>query len=516
MEKTKARKERIFSNTKFGIVKVIVQYLLQFVIKTVFIHTLGREYLGLNGLFTNIIGCLSIAELGIGTAIVYSMYKPIAENDYDKIRSLHGLYKKIYFVIAAIIAAAGIALAPFLKYIIKSGIPEDINLYVIYGMTVFTTVVGYIGAHNRSLIIANQRDDVESKVSIVKLFLLYTLQAILLYFTKNYYFYLICSVVFAIAENIFLYFAAKKLFPWIKGNANKIDEQTKKEITKNVYALGMQQVGGALVTSTDNILISSMIGLAILGSYSNYNMIIMAITSVITIITTVTRSSAGNLIATSNPEYVYERYKTLDFIVSWISGFCAIALLCLLDPFILIWTGSKEYLIDFSLVIVLIVNFFISNTIALTRTFKVSAGLMWFDRWKTIIQGVINIIFSILFAHFFGLIGIFLGTLVCYAVPMFMEPYVLYKHYFKKNQGLFWGRYLIFAAITVGAGALTYFVCSLLPQTGILWFVVKGLICLTIPNIIYLVCYAKSNEFKETISIVKTVIFKRKKANYEK
>lgn len=513
MEKTKTRKELIFNNTKFGVLKVFVQYILQFLVKTVFIRTLGRQYLGLNGLFSNIIGCLSIAELGIGSAIVYSMYKPIAENNQEKIRSLYDLYKKIYLVIAAIITVVGLAIIPFLKLIIKEGIPADINLYAIYVITLSSTVVGYIGAHNRSLIIANQRNDIESKVAIVNLLFLNVCQVMLLFFTKNYYYYIIASLVFTIIENIFMFFIVKKIFPWIKGKAEKVDKQTQKEISKNVFSLGMQQVGSALVSSTDNILISSMIGLSILGSYSNYNTIILAITAIITILTTVTRSSAGNLIATSDREYVYQRYKTLNFMVMWIAGFCSVALLCLLDPFILIWTGSAEYLISMSVVLVLVINFYISNTVTLTATFKISAGLMWFDRWKTIIQGVINLIFSIVLTHFFGLIGIFLGTLICYIVPFIMEPYILYKHYFKQKQKSYWINYFIFTLVTVIAGGLSYLVCMLIPASGIVELILRAFVCLCIPNVIYFVCYHRTSEFKELVGIAKGFLHKKKTSN---
>lgn len=504
----KNRKDILIRNTKFGVLKIIFQYIFQFLLRTVFIRVLGREYLGLNGLFSNVLGCLSIVELGMGSAIVYSMYKPIAENDEEKVKALYNLYKKMYYVISSVITALGLILLPFINVIIKGDIPTDINIYVIYLITLFNTVVGYIGAHNRSLLFANQRNDIESKISILTLFVLYTTQIVGLVLTKNYYVYICSTMFFTILENILLFVSVKKIFPNIRGKAKPLDVGTKKEISKNVLALGMQQVGGALVTSTDNILISSMIGLAILGSYSNYNTIIAAVTSCFMLITTATRSTAGNLIASENVDYVQSRFTVFNFMMSWLAGYCTICLLCLLNPFILIWTKSADYLLDISIVVVLIINFFISNTLTLCGTFKVSAGLMWYDKWKTIIQGIINLIFSILFTKLWGVIGIFLGTLTSYIVPLITEPYVLHKHYFKKKQHVFWIKYIIFAIVTMISALITYMLCNLMPLEGVIWFIIRCLICIIIPNIIYLICYFKTNEFKECYKILKELMRK--------
>lgn len=500
-----SRKKILIRNTKFGAIKTIVQYLLQFILRTIFIYTLGKEYLGLNGLFSNILGCLSIVELGIGTAIVFSMYKPIADGDVEKINSLHALYKKSFRIIASIIALLGILIIPALKYIIKSDVPSDINIYVIYLISLFNTVIGYFWAHKRSLLFAYQRNDIESKVGTFQIISLSIVQIILLLTTKNYYSYVICTPIFTIIENLLISREAKKICPEIKSKAQPLDKEISKEIRKNVIASSMNQLGGVFVTSTDNILISSILGLAILGVYTNYATIILSVTACIALITNNAKSTIGNMIASETSDYVYEKYNTFNFLMYWLSGFCSICLICLLNPFIYMWTNfSADYLLDFSVVIVLVVNFYISNTLSLTATYNVSAGLMWHNKWKSIIQGVVNIVFSIIFTKCWGLIGIFLGTLSSYiATPLWLDSYVLYKHYFKKNTFNYWIKYIKFTIITLIAGTICVLLCNLLPFSGVVWFILKACICLIVPNVIYILCYFKTIEFKECIKIIK-------------
>lgn len=514
----KSRKDILIRNTKFGAIKTIVQYFLQFVLRTVLIYTLGSSYIGLNGLFSNIIGCLSIVELGLGSAIVFSMYKPIAENDVEKVKSLNYLYKKIYRILAVIITCLGIAILPFLRFMIEGDVPADVNIYIIYLLTLLNTILGYIWADKRSLLYAYQRSDIESKVGIIQSILLYGVQIIILLTTHNYHAFISCMPIFTIFENLILSKQVEKVCPNLKGKAIPVDKEISKELKKNVIGSSMQQIGGVFVISTDNIIISAMLGLAILGAYTNYATIISAITTCIALITTNARSVLGNMIASENTEYVYKRYNTLNFAMYWIAGFCSISLLCLLNPFIYIWTnGNLEYLLSLPIIIILVLNFFISNTLSITSNCTFSAGLMWQNKWKTIIQGIVNIITSIIFVKLWGLIGVFLGTLASYIVaPLWMDSFVLFKYYFKKSSKIYWLKYVVFAVVTFIAGLITYMLCALLPE-GILWFIIKGIICLVVPNLIYLLVYFKAKEFKECLEWVKSLLknFKRKKIKNE-
>lgn len=515
MSELKGRKAILVRNTKYGAMLTLLQYLMQFAIRTVMIYTIGVEYLGIGGLFANIIGCLGLVEMGMGAAISFSMYKPVAEHDTEKIKSLHRLYRNIYYTIAIIILSVGLCLIPVLPLLIEGGMPDGINMYVVYGIFLLNTIISYLTAHKRSLIIVNQRNDVESKLRITGILLLNLIQILVLLLAKNYYLYLIAMPICAAVEGILIVVWSKKLFPEINVKAAPIDKQTKKEIIKNITASSMHQLGGVLVLSTDNIIISAMLGLFVLGTYSNYNVIITCIASFITLITVTSQSSLGNLVATESPEYVYRRYNIFNFFMMWIVSFCTVCLICLFNPFVEIWTGGNNLLLNFGVVLLLCFNFYISNSLSLTNVLNVSAGLIWYSRWKPLIQGITNLVTSIILTYYLGLVGVFIGTFISYLiVPIWIEPYILYKHYFRRSVSSYWLKYLIYTLAMLIAGAVTYFVCSLLPSGGIGALILKFSVCAVVPNVILLACLFWMPEFKECVkwgvSIIKGLIKKGK------
>ena len=267
------RTQNIRKNLIFNIIKYVTNLLLQFVLRTVLIYYMGAEYLGLNGLFTNIFSFLNLAELGIGSAIVFSMYKPIADNDVEKIKSLEHLYKKFYIIISIIVGTIGLAITPFIKYLMNGGVSVNINIYILYIMYLVYTLVGYWSAHKRSLLFAYQRNDVENKIKTICIVGMSLIQIVVLVLFKNYYIYFSISILFTLIECILIQVYANKLFPEISGKTHPLDKETKKEITRNVTAISMHKIGGAVVFSTDNILISTFLGVVVLGAYSNYALI---------------------------------------------------------------------------------------------------------------------------------------------------------------------------------------------------------------------------------------------------
>ena len=260
------RSNNVKRNLTANIIKFAAQLLLQFVLRTVLIYTMGAEYLGLNGLFTNILSFLNLAELGIGSAIVFSMYKPIADGDIEKVKALQQLYKKFYSIIFIVILVIGLTLLPFLDVLIKGDVSVDINIYLLYLMYLANTLISYISAHKRSLLFAYQRNDIENKIKTFCLFGMTLFQILILIAFKNYYFYFIIDIVFTFIECRWIKSAANKLYPNINGKSQALDTQTKKEVSKNVAALSLHKLGGAVVFSTDNILISSIAGRVVLGA----------------------------------------------------------------------------------------------------------------------------------------------------------------------------------------------------------------------------------------------------------
>ncbi len=507
-----SRKENVVRNAKFGAIKYIIQLLLQFFVRTIFIRILGKEFLGLNSVFSSILGMLNIVELGMGTAIVYSMYKPIAENDIETIKSLNALYKKIYIIIASIVLVLGLILIPFLKYFITGSTAElEVNFILIYLLYLANAIINYLSAHKRALIFAYQRNDIESKIKTLTIFLLYILQIVVLFAFKSFYLYVILMPITTLLDAILIAVESKKLCPEITGKANKLNPEIEKDIKKNVIAMSMHQISGTIVSSTDSLLISIIISTTIAGIYSNYYTIIYTLTSAFTLLTTVLKSSVGNMLATSSKEFSKSMFDNINTLFAVMTGFCTIALICLIQPFIPIWTGSSDYLLGFGIVIAICIQFYLTIMRFVTVMFKDCAGLMWNDRWKPIIEAITNLLVSILLAKLLGLIGIFLGTIISTLIaPFWIEPYVLYKNCFKMSVWNYWKKYILNTLATILIGGITFGICFILPNQNSIWiFIAKMGICTIVPLLMYFLFYFKTHEFKYFVSVLKN-IFKRK------
>ncbi|MGN0961552.1 MAG: lipopolysaccharide biosynthesis protein [Christensenellales bacterium] len=506
-----ARKERTIKNSITAVVKYVIKLILQFVLRTVIIYKLGVEYVGLDSLYANIISMLSLAELGIGTAIVFSMYKPASENDIEKLKSLNNFYKKIYMIIAVVVLVLGLAIMPFIKNFISEEPNVNVNLYVVYAIFLANTVISYFGAHKRSLLFAFQRNDIENNILTIATILMSIFQIVMLLLFKNYYLYVILIPLFTLFDVILYVCVAKKLYPDITGKSEPLDKETKKEITKNIIATSCHQIGAVIVLSTDNLLISKFFGLTALGTISNYILVYSAIDSLINIFINALQASVGNLITTTNKEYVYKIYKMFNWIFACIVGFCSIALMCLYKPFINIWVGDTEYKVTFGLIFALVGKFYFMKMRSLTNMFKNCAGLMWNDRWKPICESILNIVASLVFIKLIGVEGIFVGTIVStICVPLWVEPYVLYKNYFKMSVKDYFGKFALYTLITLIAGGVTYGLCAILPEVGLWWFVLKVGICAIVPNVIYLLVYLKTDNFKMAWNFAKSFIKKKK------
>lgn len=510
-----ARKERTLKNSLTAGIKYFVKLVLQFVIRTLIIYKLGVEYVGLDSLYANIISMLSLAELGIGTAISYSMYKPAAENDIEKLKSLNALYKKIYTVIALAVLAVGLSLLPFLEFFINGTPNVDVNLELVYLIFLISTAISYLGAHKRSLLFATQRNDVENNVFTTKLILLSTFQALVLLISKNYYVYVSLNPLFNLLEVILVISMANKMYPQIRGKAKPLDKLTKNAITKNIFATSLHQIGSVVVLSTDNLLISKFFGLEILGTVSNYILIYHAISSFILMFIQALQASVGNLVATKSEKEVYNFYKMFNFIFSCMVGFCSVCLMCLYQPFMHLWVGKTEYVVSIVVVISLVGKFYFTEMREVTNMFKNCTGLMWNDRFKPIFEAAVNIVASLLCIKYFGLAGVFIGTIISTVlVPFWVEPLVLHKNYFKQGLSSYFLKYLYFTFVSLLACGLSYYICCLLPAFGILWLILKLTVCIFNCGIIFLIFYFRTKEFKIILNnYLKPILKKIKKQN---
>lgn len=492
------------TRTKNSIINSIVAFttqilmvLISFFGRTFFIKILGSEYLGINGLFTNILSILSFAELGVGTAIIYSLYRPIAYRNEKKISAYVNLYKSAYRIIGIIILVVGIIIMPILPIVIKDFEQyKSININLIYLLFLINSAMTYFYSYKRSLIVADQHKYVDSINRVVCLLLLNVFQIVVLYITHNYILYLIIQIIFSVLENISITIIADKMYPYIKKNRNeKITQGEKKEIIKNVKALIMHKIGSTIVSNTDNLLMSAYIGLNAVGIYSNYNMIITAIKTIINQMFTSITASVGNLNVENNTEKSYDTFWKIEFLNFWIIAVISIVLVVVLNDFIKLWIG-EQYLLDNLTLCIIIIIFFLYEMRQTIFIYKNTYAIFKNDRYVPIIESIINLIASIILIKYFGIAGIFLGTIISTLCTCFWtEPYFLYKIKFKRNLGDYFKRYAIYVLIVVLLAVANGLISKLIYVNSISSFVLKTVLCFFISNILLMILLGKTKEF---------------------
>jgi len=496
-------------NISAGIGSQIIITALSFVSRTVFINSLGIEYLGINGLLTNILAMLTLAEAGIGTSIMYSLYKPVAENNQLKINVLMKFYRKAYMIIALIVLLLGLALMPFLGYFIKDSSVE--NIYLIFSIFLLNTVLPYLYVHKNSFLNVCQKGYIVTGIFSVSAIVTTILKIGILTYTGDYILYLIIDSALTIFTTIILTIIVNKMYPFLRNKvAEKLDTQTKSDITKNVKAIILQNIGNYLVFGTDNILISSFVSVAAVGLYSNYNMLIEICRTFINQIFNNIYHSVGNLVANESVDKIYSVYKVYLFLNFWLYSLFTIVLLITIEPFIELWIGS-EFVMSNSVMIVLMIIFYERGMRNSISTVKTTSGIFHEDRYAPLIQAAINLIISILLVKHVGIVGVFIGTLIsALAVPFWTTPYLVYSKVFKKpvlNYFIKYGKYVV---IGVSTYLLTSLASSYIVPDNFLKLIFIGFISLIVPNLIYIGIFFKTDEFKYLLGVVRILIGKFK------
>lgn len=415
-----------------SLVNNVVVTVLGFVTRTIFVHSLGVEYLGLNGLFTNVLSLLSLAELGVGNAITFSLYKPIAEKDEKKIQALMGLYKQAYQIIGWVILGIGIAIVPFLKHIVNLDAGVEINYIVIYLMFLFNSVVSYWFFAYRSVIIyAHQEGYLLTKYETVFALVKAVLQFAVLLIAKNYYIFLAVPIVAGIVKSLLISKIAGERFPYINGKIQEpLTKAEKDGIFKNVYALTLFKISGIVYGATDNIIISTWLGTKVVGLLSNYTMITQLVSSYVNMFFQSMYASVGNLNATETVEYKYSIYKKLDLLNYWIYSYCAVCLACFLNPCIRVWLG-EEFCLKQSTVILIALVFYVPGLNNVINIFKDACGLFKEVQYRALATAIVNLVVSILLVIWIGIDGVFIGTIVAYLTTIYLvDPRVVFTKVF--------------------------------------------------------------------------------------
>ena len=499
-------------NVKYTALAQAVNFLIAFFSRRVFVYVLSSEFLGLNGVFSNILSMLSLAELGLGSAICFCLYKPLFDRDKKTVNSIMLFYKKAYTVIGLFVLIAGLAVTPFLDFIIEE-LPDIAHIRFIYILFVLNSALSYFFVYKKTLLIADQKQYITNVVHQAFVFAMNVLQIAFLWLTHNYFSYLVIMIITTVGQNLFVSWIVDKKYAYLDlKHAEPLDKAMQKEVFKNIRAMTAHRVGGVVVNGTDNLIMAKCVSVVSVGLYSNYYLIKNTLVSVISLLFQSVTSSIGNLGAeTEDGARKEEVFNILNFIGAWIFGFCSICLFILYNPFITLWLG-EQYLFDMKIVAIIVVNFYMLGMRQPVLTERDALGIFWYDRHKPIAESVINLVCSIPLALKFGIIGVFMGTLISTVTTSFwVEPYVLYKHGFHKNCIGYFVKYLGYTAVTILSGGL----CWLLTEqvrftTPIFDLAIKLLICGALPNIIFLLVYCKTAEFRAIWQIIKHKFFKRK------
>lgn len=471
--------------------------------RVVFVYKLGMEYLGVSGLFSNVLGVLSFTELGIGSAIIFSLYKPIAEDDREKVKSLLGLYKKAYRMIAIIVATIGICIIPFLHYLVNSEIPMyEIRIY--YLVFLFNTVSSYFVTYKTSYVSALQKEYIITNITSISTVITSIFQIIVLLMGGNYMLYLLVITVVELIQKIVTVLYINRKFPIVtEKNIQPIDERTKSQIWRNVKALIVHKIGEVSVHQTDNIIISSFVSTAAVGMMSNYTTLSGMISMFTDRLFGSFTASFGNMIAKESVEKQRAVFDVYDLLGFWVHSFVLISFLTLSQPFLELVFG-KKVLVDNLTVFLYFFSEYMVGMTYISYSFNAAAGKFSEDKWFAFIQAVTNLVVSIVAINVMGLPGIYVGTIISRLVILISKPYVVNKYVLQQKVSSYYLRLFRRTAFALLIFALLFIVkMVVLKQVTILGFFVMCVVTLCVPNLIYLLIYRNSTAFKGIIEGIK-------------
>lgn len=507
-----SRIDNSLKNIKFGTIGFLFSYVFTFVTRKIFVVFLSIEYLGLNGLFSSILSMLSLAELGIGTAICFSLYKPLAFGETEKIQALMQFYKNAYTIIGLLVLGIGLSLIPILPSLVGE-VPDIPHINIIYSLFILDSSVSYFLSYKRTILVADQKRYIDTNYYYGFQVLKSLFQILVLFFTSNFILFLLIAVGTTILENIVIRNKINTLYPYLKKMEKRaLAQEEKTQIRKNVYALTFHKIGGVVVNGTDSILMVKFVSLASAGINANYVMITSALGKVMRILFNSLTASIGNLAAEKQAEGSKPFFDQLNFLSAWIYGFSAISLLALFNPFISLWLGP-EYLFEQKTVFVIVLNFYLTGMLMPIRTFNSSMGLFWYDRYKPIFESLINLGFSIYLVVKVGLVGVLIGTTISTLTTCFwFEPYVLYRYGFEKPVYRYFLNYMRSTVITIAIGFVTLLGVSVirLDNHPFVDFLGSMCFCALIPNLLYLLVYFRNVEFINTRKLFMRVLKREK------
>ncbi len=507
-----SRTQNSLRNIAFGLTGQILNIIMSFAMRTVFIHTLSDIYLGINGTFTDILMLFSLADLGVGTAIVYALYKPVAEQDKNKIKALMKLYGKAYRTIGVVIVIAGIIVSFFAESFIKlePGQTMPDHVQIIFLLFVINTASTYFFAYKGTLITAHQKNYIVTNVVYATSILCYAVQIVVMLLTKQYMLTLSIQVATNVLQNIITMIIANRMYPYIaKPTKLEISPKERKKIFSDMGSIVFYRIGQLVINGTDTVIISSFVGAVQAGYNSNYVLLTTTVRNLLQQVFKAITASIGNLNVLGTKEQKIKMYKTVMFANFWMFGWASVCFYCLFTPFVTIWAGADRVLSEVIMTLI-VANFYTQGMRNVNITFRDTMGIFREGRMVPIAAVIVNIVVSLALVFSLGMTGVYIGTLVSTASTLlWLEPKILFKYGFKTGMGDYFIRYAAYLLTTAVACVLTRLVCDFLfVQASILTIIGRLLICMIIPNLVFLIVFKGTDECDRLMDIAKGIFSK--------
>ena len=513
------RIENSIKIAKAGIMSQVVTMLLGFLNRIVFIKFLGSDYLGFSGLFTSILSMLALTELGLGSAIVYNLYKPIYDEDKEQIGSLVNYYKKIYIGLGMFVLIIGLLFVPFLQVFIKdiSELQFSLNyIRFIYLLSLLESVSSYLFVYRTTLLTVSQKEYIITNINTISNIILAIVRIFILVFTNNYVIYLIAGLIFRIGANYIASRYAIKHFPYIrekKYRCVQIDKKQKRTVLQNAGNLSVHTLSAYIVNSTDSLIISTFVGIAELGMFSNYNLIFSTIRNFISNIVGSIQAPLGDLVTSGNKHRVREILNITTHSFYILSSFSAISLAALSSTFIELLFG-QQYVMGTNMVLICSINVFVWTMIRPIWKLSAVTGLFKDDRINAIIEAVSNAVISIIAVQFYGITGTFFGTLCSYIFAFVLKTRLQFRKYFATSSKKYFIRLCQYTFLFVIELALVLYLTNKINeimQSNIGGFFINCIICVIVPNTANFYIYKGTNENRYLMDLIQSKILKNNK-----
>ena len=500
--------------------QVVVSMILPFITRTILIYRFGVDYLGLNSLFTSVLSVLSLMELGFGTAVVYSMYKPAAKGDTDQICAYLSYYRSIYRVIGLVILALGCILMPFLNQLIHDPtLPGGLNLYTCYLIFLTDTVISYLlYGYMTAIPTAYQRRDILSKVDMCMSLLQCLVRSMALLFCSSFYCYLFSLPAVTVLRNLVTARTIRKRYPELECRGNLSIDQ-KRDLNRKVYGLLIEKITAVSRNSIDTLCISAFIGLAANGMYNNYYYVMTSIITFSTMVLGSMMAGVGNSIAVESIEKNYADMRLFDFIYTAIAGWAAVCMLCLYQPFMMIWLG-KDMMLEMPVVVGLCAYFYILKSGDIRWVYHEGKGLWYESRFIMIGEAAVNIVLNILLCKVLGIFGIVLATVISvFVTNCFFCPRLLFRLYFKNGKlKEYWTDHILYAMTMLLTAGISWAVCEKVwPVTMAGKGVLNSIFCLggrlgmctLLSAVIFVAVWCRSERYRRAVEWISRVMMVR-------